>query len=706
MNFDEYIAQKRKEVEGDKSTSAGQRIMDMAPAAAPTPEQIEPGVMQGMRPTIDPIAALTGAGAVGGMAGALNTGMAQDVGGAVAQNPQGFLQSLKDPATLIHHGLPMALQMALSYAGRGMGGGVGQAIGSGLGSAGGYLFQTGAEPMMKGEAPTSTVQGTLGSGVLGGALDAGMQAGGVGGRVLSGKAGMLSAGQSAAEEAGQGVLAANAKFGKDTLVPQAEAAKAAAEESVATAQTRLQGQVLKNSEDALAGVRTDEVAKQVKDYLGPAAVPEQPTIESLSANVTPIRQSAQKNVASVFKGLSQKFDDHLETYGEIPLQNDMGGNFQPVVDAQNDIIKDGGIPVSRKLSGAMDQLAALDIGDSTTISQVDAVRKQLTGVVIGRGSATDRRIANNLLQQVDKKVGEVLPPEAATQWQVLRNEWHEANNVFSPTFRSTLFKAKDPEDVANVLYDAGKDNANRVLTVINKTPPDELPLLRSAFAEKLTQGNVLENVDKVDPRVFRQLYPDTGFDTPQAWKEALGQKVDYNAVMSNPVLQKAFQNKVQDGMRSAGMRPYQEAMDKAEQILKSTPNAAARIQQALSELPESQTRPGVAAERAGVTAEQANMRPLPLPTWVDHRIKFHAALALTAIGSWGAAHLTSHPLMYAAPFAYLGAGKALSGALATYPSLGKLYYNALKSKTLEQRAFLFGRLAVAGLSDATRNANQ
>lgn len=737
---------------------------------------------------------------------------------------------------VLHHGVPMALQMAGTMAAGPEAGPLMRMLGSGAGSALGYLFQSGAEPLVKGQSSTVSPGGALQNFLVGAGTEGAAQVGGGAMRRLTGKSQMLSEG-AAAEQSAASALAekrigaeltqqskladvsreaeATALKGQqayditragaeqEQIAKRAEAgaqARSEAEKRMGTAQTKVESiqgavnrQILKHSDEALKGLQEDEVAKQVQALLQPSTPLERPTIETLSKRATPVRQTAQRSVRSVFSGLSQKFNDLLEPHYATPVPN---ADFKTAIDTEQAILAQGKDQVSKKMAGYMDDISSMDRnsalnvealppslqherkmllrGGRMTIEQaddyirkvaagmsgpqgaqaaaaamppdvrrIDDIRKKLTGVVMdGSSSPVDKRVANRLISSIDSNLEPVLPQGVRDQWTSLRNDWHEANNVFSPTFKSMLFRADSPAAVADVLYGAAKGKPDRVLTVIGQTPKDEIPLLRSAFADRLTQGDVVKNVEGLDPRVFKALFPGTGFDDPKAWTEALGNKLDFHRVMSDPKLYAQWNNRFQDGLKSFGMKKYQAALEKAEQTLKTVKDPGqAMIDAMKGELTPSQagdvavmgkTRPDVGTARkealageltpsqAGDVATAGMERPAqakvrgemegmktPLlgkrfQSYLEHRTAFHTAMALTTLGAIGGGIL-NHPIAASLPLIYLGGSRAASAMLAN-PAIAKLWYNALKSQNMEQAAFLFGRLVAAGLTETTRDA--
>lgn len=623
---------------------------------------------------------------------------------------------------ILHHGIPIVLQALIAgRAGPGAAQGLGrvmQAGRSGLGALLGYGYQEGIEPAMKGEETNLSPGMAALNFILGAGADAAIQGGGAAMRRVSGKAGMLAEGEAAAA----------------TAEAKAVKAQEAAQQKVLTRAEALEQVKLKHSDTALADTRQDVLEKDVRRLIGAPSPLESPTIETLSERVAPIRESAERNVRSIFKGLSQKFEDKLLPHYETPVV----GDFAAAVDAQRSILEASKDTVSRKMSGLMDEVAelgtaggfnvsalppnlraeyqrmasqmpreqaertikaiaqgdqrGLNIGEAsgTTVKRVDEVRRKLTAVLIGSSPAIDKRVAGRLINSIDESLEPVLPEQMRADWANLRRDWREANSVFSSKFRSTLFRADTPAAVADTLYGAAKgDKAHRVLALINATPADEVPLLRSAFAERLTRGDVVRNVEGMDPRVFKALFKDTGFDNPKEWIDTLGtnivQKVGLNEVAGDPALFAKFQARLQEGLGSFGVKTKERALARAEALLKKTPDPASVVRGAME-----------AGEMEGMKAPILGRR---IHNYIENRHAWEISMGLAALGSYGGP--LSHPAELL-PFLYLGIGKAANAALSN-PRVGKMWHTLLKSQNAEQFAFWSGRLAAASLTETARS---
>lgn len=751
-----------------------------------------------------------------------------------------------------YHGIPMALQMAATLYGGPSAGRAAQMARGGAGALAGYLAQEGMAPLAGRESNLSPGMAFLNL-LLGAGSEATTQLAGAAGRRVTGKAGLLAEGEAAAKEAEAKALKGQDAFDTERTgalmdqqarladVGQAAEAKAlqgqqaydeartgammdqqakladteklaeqkalaereAAEAKVRTRQEMFDQQRLKHTEEALTSVRDEELERQVRETLGGPSPLENPTIETLSTRAAPIRESAERNVRGIFRGISQKFEDRLTPYYDLPV----AGNFSEAVDAERALLDAGKDKVGKTLGGVMDDLASLDAGSSLKVGalpaplrkeyerlkrtgtmspealdrhigmlakgfqgpgsesavaafappdvrRMDDIRKKLTGIVIGDGSAVEKRVANRLIRSVDGSLETVLPENVRADWANLRREWRESNAVFSPRFRSILFKADTPAAVADALYGAASGKqAHRALTVIRETPADELPMLRSAFAERLNQGDAVANVEKLDPRVFRQLFQGTGFDTPQAWTDAMrtnmAQRLRLEQVMADPTLSARFNDRYRQGLRSFGSQRAQLALDRAHEQLRNvkdpgrvimealgaelSPEQAADValrgksrpdvsvarsealareltpEQAADEAMRGKTRPdvGAASQEARVQGEMEGMRrPIigkGMQTYLEHHTALRTTMALVTLGTM-AHEFSNHPVMASLPLAYLGGSKA-AAALLSNPKVAKIWHNALTSKNYEQAGFWLGRLAAASLTEGARSAD-
>lgn len=765
----------------------------------------------------------------------------EPIGQAVGTDAQGLAGlDFTNPANMmnvLHHGIPMALQMAATMAMGPEANPLMKMLGSAVGSVGGGLYQSAAEPMMKGQPVTTTPTGMAADALLGAGAEGATQLGGGAVRGLTGKSGMLSEGLAAEQEAGakleqarqnamitQGEKLADvgaaaeakategqqafdtartgaemdqkAKLAETAQTAGAKAAEeqAAAQAKVQTSQEAVDRLKLKYESDALKNTSEDAVAKQVQTALQPTQSLENPTIESLSERNMPALQSAQRSITGSFKELGDRFTNFLDPIRDTPIPE---ASFANAIDAERATLTEAKEVVGKKLTGIMDDLSSMDSKaplnvsalppnlqqertmllrsnrmtpeavdehikllasglqgpqaakaasalSPVTVDRLDNVRKKLTGIVIDSASPPlEKRVAANLMDVVDKNLGTVLPPEQQAAWTSLRNDWHEAKNVFSPTMRSTLFRAKYPWQVAKVLVGTSGEDADRALMVINKTPDNEKPLLRSAFADLMTQGDVVKNVENQDPRIFKALFNGTGFEDPKAWVADIRSKIDYAHIAQNPELQAQYNARLQEGMKSLGMRKYRDALAAAETMLKQTKNPGDAITEAMKgELTPSQAgdvamrgqvRPDAGQARAAavgaeLTPTQAadystakmekpaeakvrgEMEGMKTPmigskmtTWLQHHMAFKTAMSLTAMASLAGYHSFGHPLAFALPLIYLSGSRMAANALAN-PVRAQMWHNMLKSKNAEQAAFMMGRFIASGLTETVRSS--
>ncbi len=722
----------------------------------------------------------------------LGEALQQDVSGIAALDPT----NPRNLPGIARHVLPMAIQMAM--VGRlGPGAGVLKKIlASGGSSVAGGLAQQGIDAASGKPAEVSAGRMLLDF-LLGAGGETAALSGGAAIRSVTGKSGMLREGEQASREATEAILAKQADAGRTAelgalkgqeqydiartgamLTQDAKRADVGmlAEQKALKAQEALRTKVmsrqdqiaklgLQNSDNALGAAREDILERQVRDFLGGPSPLDNPTIETLSPRVAPVRESVHRNFRGIMGGLSGKFDALLEPHRALPIT----GDFVNAVDTEKTILQNNDLTVSKSFSSLMDKVAELggsaargvadlprvpagtltqaEIGQRVrmalrdragqapssgpTVQQADEIRRKLTKVVIGDGSPVERRVANRLINTIDVSLGKVLPENVQADLTNRRREWHEANNVFSSKFRSTLFKAETPADVANVLYGASKGTkAHRALAIINATPPDEKPLLRSAFAERLSQGDVAKNVAGLDPRVWKQLFG--GSATPEEFIEgsrrSIVEKFDLERVMSDPAQAARFNARLQDGFNSVGMKQARQGLARAEAQLKATKDPGKALQDAMRAEPTSEqaaevamagkVRPDVASARqaaetavaadmeqpavAGLRGEMAGMRdPLigrKMQSFVDKHAVFKLSMALATLGAFNGGHYGAAAML---PLAYVGGSKGMAWALSD-KKYGKAWHNALKSKNWEQAGFWLGRLAAASLAEGGR----
>lgn len=636
---------------------------------------------------------------------------------------------------IAHHAVPMGLQVAGTALGGAGGSRIGQALGSGAGSLLGYLFQSGAEPMMKGEAPTTSLSGALGNAALGTALEGGAQVGGAVGRTITGKTAALREGEAAGQEA----LASRADIAAAAGEKAAKATESAAGK-VESAQGAVNREILKHSEDAFQGVKEAEVERLVKENLGPEATVTRPvTIESLTKDTAPAQKAAQKGVQGVFDGISAKYDQVIEPYGHIPIPEP---SLRPAIKALREDVRASGQAISPSLSKLLSEAAGdvpekggtvLSIGrqpvkygsyattglerarlakilaDQTgaaglvgqpapTVKQMMGLKSQFVNVIRTAKNGVDRRTAAAAVDAIQSDIAKVLPPEVQPVIQNLDNEWHQAKSTFSDTFRSRLFRASSPEQVAEAIYTGartGKQMGHRAELLANqlqKEAPEQFPAVQASFARMISQSpTAIADIQKMPPSVFKAYFPGTGFDTPQGFIDALNGGVTMQSIGKSPELMAKWDSAFKQGMGSLGTRTKQAALDQAERNLKDVPGSTQMMADALKDQPT----PGQAFEAGAMQGMKEPIFGKGLETYAKHRFLFHTAFSI-------AAGTTFHsPWGWFLPLGYLGSSKIISAALSN-PKLGRMYYNALTSKSLEQKAFWMGRTVAAGLTESTR----
>lgn len=640
---------------------------------------------------------------------------------------------------LLHHGLPVALQMALSAAAPETI--PAQLAAGGLGSLGGYLYQSGVEPKIQGKPAEVTGKGILGNLALGAGMTGLARAGGSLVNFLSGKSNVLSAGKEAAGTQAEKLWGIISKTGA-----KAESEIATAGKAVETAQGAVNREILKHGQDALAGVKESEVERIVRQGLGPTPSIQQPiTIESLTAATAPAQKAAQQAMKGVFKGISAKFDEALAQYREIPIPEPTIGaaasaleqdvreaglvlspSFRKILDQAKEM--SGGVsklgkerlslmtaggrtaPLSEKYLSNLtaEQFAAImggkDVGGAlkgkvTTVEKMMGLRTQFVETLMGSKDAVDRRTASSMIEAIDRDINGVIPAETQAALSNLRDEWHQARSTFSDTFRSRLFRASSPDQVAEAIYTGaktGKQMGHRAALLVNqvqKESPDQLPLLRQSFAGMISaRPDAVAEISKMEPSVFKALFGGTGFDDPKKWVDAIRGQVTLQKIAQSPELMAKWNSAFQSGMGSLGTRAKKAALAKAEENLRNTPDAQAMIAEAL----KSELTPEEAQLAAGMTAMK---KPLggSFHAYMEHRLLFHTLLS---VGAFSATH---NPAAWALPLVYLGSSKAV-GAMLANPTIGRMYYNMLTSPTLDQMGFWAGRLTASGLTEAARSA--
>lgn len=662
----------------------------------------------------------------------------ETMGQAVQADQQGLAQGLagldftnpSNMGNVVHQGVPLLMQMLGTYFGGQAGGKAGQVIGSGLGSGAGYLFQSGAEPLAKGQPPTTTPGGLAGNVALGASLEGGAQALGGLGRIAAGKGVALAEG----EAAGQAALANRADLATKAL-GKADTAAEAATGKVQTAQEAVNREVLKHSEDAFQGVKEAEVERMVKEGLGPTIEPAQPlTIDTLKAATAPPQKAARGAVQGVFDGISSKYQQAVEPYVDRPIpQPTLPATIQTL---RGDLTEHGGA-VSPGLSKLLDEAAggkpdksiardvrgvrAGDIGaaslrlmtpeqraifqgqaasEAPTVGQMMGLRSRFAGFIRNATTGTDRRIAASAVDAIQNDINKVLPPEVQPVIQSINDDWHQAKSTFSDAFRNRLWRAETPGQVAEAIYTGAKTGqpmghrAEILMNQLSKEAPEQVPVLKQSFATMLANSpNVVADIQKMPPRLFKSMFPKTGFDTPKGWVQALEGQSTYKQIAGSPELQAKYQSIYQQGMDSLGTRAKQDALAVAQSQLRAMPNSQELIAGAI----KNTISPGQAFEQGVKTGMKRPMLGKGINDYVEHKVLWLGSLAMM-----GAGHYTNHPGYMAMPLAYLMSSQGLSMALSN-PTLGRMYYNALTSKTAEQGMFWLGRLTTAGLTQAARD---
>lgn len=628
-------------------------------------------------------------------------------------------------SAIVHHGVPMALQMgATALAPEAI---LARMAAGGAGSLLGYLYQQGIEPLAQGKPTGITGEGALENFALGAGMEGAVKAGGGLLRYLTGK--------SAAVEAGEKAASLQAGKIRDLLTRGTE--------KVQAAQAGVNKEILKHAEGALSGVREAEVEQIVKSGLGPTTPIAQPiTIESLTAATSPVQKASQQAMMGVFRGLSNKFDAALETYKDLPLQKPQIGTVvtelrkdlkeygQVVTPSMKSLLEEaavlgGTVPrdLGKQRLGLMtaggrtaplspdylarlkpEQFAALmggkDIAGKvgaqpTTVNQMLGLRSRFVRVLTESKNPVDRRVASSVVEGIDGDLNAVVPPESQAVLNNLRDEWHQARSTFSNAFRSRLFRASSPEQVAEAIYigaKTGKAMGHRASLLINqmeKEAPEQVPILRQSFAGMIgARPDATAEIEKMDSGVFKALFGGTGFDDPKAWTNALRGQLSMREIFKSPEMTAKWNSAFQTGMSSLGTRVKEAALAQAEQDFKEIPAQGKMLADALAS----------ARQEAGMTAMK---KPLggTIQGYIEHRFLWHTVLSM------GAFTATHNPLAWELPAMYLASSKGMAAALAN-PKIGKMYYNMLTSPTVEQMGLWAGRLTAAGLTEGIRSSGE
>src|ERR1051326_3195076 len=491
-----------------------------------------------------------------------------------------------------------------------------------------------------------------------------MSGAGAAARRVTGKAQLLRAGAEAEKEAVEGLA-------KKT---------ASAEAGVESAQASVNKEIAKHAGDALSGLKDQEEEKLVDAGLGPKPV----TIEALTQATAPVQKATQKAMQSVFTGISDKWDAALSKYDTLPVQSTLG-------DAASAIRMDMATEnkaISPSISKLLKQAEFPEAAAHEVQSHL-GIRNEFSRVMRESKNPTDRRIAARMVDAIDDDVQRVVPEEAQAQLKVLRDEWHQARSTFSNAFRSRLFRASSPEQVAEALYTGaktGKAMSHRASLVLHQIATESharRPMLRSSFATMAASDPKV--IDNMDGSLFKALFPGTGFDDPKKWKEALAGSVNTQKILSSPESTARFNSAYQQGMSSLGVKAKEAALAEAEK--------------ALRDLPSKQSVMTEAFKKGGMEGMKEPILGKRFMSHVENRIVFHAMLSTAAFTSYH--HSVS--AAWGAPLAYMAVSKAI-GAFLSNPTVGKYYYKALTSKSAEQMGFWFGRATTAALSQHLRES--
>lgn len=614
--------------------------------------------------------------------------------------------------------LPVLAQAGAAAAGGALTGGnpLGIAGGAGLASTLiGILERRGQQPEKKGVGIDALLQGgtqdvagasqtdvprdpkidALMDFLLGAGTEGGAQFAGAGQRVLSGKRGLLRG----AEEAvmGEGTTKGAARVMRDAASAAAKegaADVAKAEGKVLGAREEVNRLIAKHTGEAFETARGDllnqKTAEEVSKALGVPSMAPRATLEELTSETTPILRSVQKHRSSIFEDVSLRFQDIL---GGDNAKIGMESQLASAVGEQLAYAKEFQKDISPGLKKIMDEGRAL-VGETgaTNVGLISGVRDKLSKIVRKSTNPYDGRVANDLIEVIDGDLAGALPQESQAALREARDQWRQASSVFND--RSALAKVGSPEELAKMVVSDDPNRATLLINKMEKSAPDELPLLRSAVSEYLHQGDLLKNLGGMDRRVFKSLYHGTGFDTPEGWVDAIHGKLGIQQMLQDPRFVAKVQSTMKKGMESVGMKDAKTAQAEAERVFRLTPDPLARIQGALGNVPTIEE-----AAKAGGMAGMKEPILEGFTRYLQHKAQWKVAAAALGAG----AYLTHDPLIVAVPLTWL-AGSKFSSYLLSQPRKAEAYYKALTSKTAEQLGFWTGRLAASSLSEMARDS--
>lgn len=502
---------------------------------------------------------------------------------------------------------------------------------------------------------------------------------------------------------------------KTKATEQATSARTTARARVEKAQAaynRLQAQ---SATDALEPIRADAVQTEIEKALGMTAEEagnfQARTLDDLAATTFGAKKVTRTSIRTIYSGLDDKFNSLLSSYRDIPVQ----GNFTEITQAQRDWLAETGEAISPKLKGlltqvdsmttggkgmpanfsdfppeAQEQIRAAIGGGAPTVQQIHGLRSQFSRFLAGpSASAVDRRVANRMIEGLDGYVNLVIPDEVRAAHDVLRQQWGQANSLFSQTFRSRLMRAATPGEVADAIIE-GAGSPQRAVMVLRGTAKDDLPVLRAAIAERvLTSGNPEQAIMGISPKVLKELFPNSIASDPKAWAEAIRARTTFQSIADDPAQMARFKVAYLQGLNSLGADAKKAALQHAEEILTRTPNASERLQKAIASMPDAQ------AEL--LTAQtKAVKKPFPITNYMGHRYSFWVSQAAFL----GAGLYANHPEAAIPPMVFWGTSFAFARMMES-PKLAGLYLKALRSKSAEQAGYIMGRIAATTLARAS-----
>lgn len=521
-----------------------------------------------------------------------------------------------------------------------------------------------------------------------------------------------------------------------------------------------------------AKTQEDRVAARVNEALGPKFEPEEDvkavTLDKLTQPTDPVKSSTLTGMQQVFNGVSAKYKEALRPVGHLPVQSSLAEAIDIItgdMQGEGKTVPPSLIKKMNEAAGILEEETAgrgLKVPDPLSSEGLATALRRIPGVGRGggiedflsqqaaeptpRGSdtiqthlgkrdefmdlmrsskdATTKRAAARFIDAIDADIERVAPDRLHPDLAVVRKSWRQAKSTFNNAFKSRLFHAGGPEEVAQQILKGATLNPRRAQLLVGqiaREAPEDLPSVRmstASYLRKSLESGSTKEVEAIPPSIFRALWPDSGFKSGKDMVSAFRNIETFDAQVTTPEIQARANQLAQQGAKSLGLKKAEIALEAAKRNLRQLPDKKWYMDEALKDTfthrvegierqyPSTEADVRGLAEKAAIDPQKGVGQPVlggGFERYMKHRILYHMMASTFLLGSAAHGSALGHPGVAIGLSAYLLSGAGWDMALSN-PTWARTYYRALTSQNAQQAYYWSGRLAASVLSQGAQAA--